>query len=350
MGLVAKKTQYKKRMGSTNQLGAHIDPEEILLRNRILEAAGLERFLIRFPRLLLRAHFYYKFIENGEFAINNHGHWDWEISRACSGIAEYSITDSDYSFQSTGSHYLVIPPKTTHRWHMQSSPLMLNSWQVKIEAEDKEGERVLETLRESVIASGFLIKASSNQLQAESLLWQMTNETISPQMFGPILSGFARILLGDLFMQINPWTSDLLESNCTLQSSLNTLAERMKVFLDENVSHPITLSDMEAHFHYSGRHLNRIFQKVHHCSIGHYLRNQRIELSKRWLLTTTRSIKDIALSLGYNNSSQFCRYFMDHANQTPSEYREKTASINNENIKQSVAVEHCNIKGTKSCR
>ena len=232
---------------------------------------------------------------------------------------------------------------------MQSAPLLTHSWQVKIEAEDAEGEQVLANLREAVIAAGFLFEASFSQIQAEALLWQMSGDAGSPQVFGPILSGFARIVIGDLITRINPWPEGMLESKWEPQVALSNLAERMKIFLDENLSHPVTLGDMESHFHYSGRHLNRIFQDIYHCSIGHYLRDQRVKLSKRWLETTSRSIKDIALSLGYSNSSQFCRYFLEHAGQTPSDYRQKTADLSNERIRQS-SVPPAKPKEEKSCR
>ncbi|MEI8205894.1 MAG: AraC family transcriptional regulator [Kiritimatiellales bacterium] len=332
-----KKTKQRRaRIIPTGQNGAYIDVETVLMRNRLLESTALETFLIRFPRLRLCAHFYYKFIEDGECSVGNHGHWSWEITRVCSGEAEYSIADTSASFRPKSSHYLIIPPKITHGWSMRTSPLLMHSWQVKIEAEDSDGQRIIDNLRESVIAAGFMVKATPNQIQAESLLWQMSGEASSPQLFGPVLSGFARIVLGDLLMRINPWPTGLIESENDYQAALNSLAERMKVFLDENLAHPVTLYDMESHFNYSGRHLNRIFHEIYHRSIGHYQRDQRIELAKRWLATTTRSIKDIAFSLGYHSPSQFCRCFLGQAGQTPVDYREKTASVNKDKINESI--------------
>jgi AraC-like DNA-binding protein len=331
-----KKNANRKRLIPADQAGSYIDTDTVLQRNRILEGCGLDSFLIRFPRLRMHAHFYYKFIEGGECTIGNHGHWHWEIARVCSGVAEYSIPDSNYFFRPTDAHYLIIPPKITHGWSMKASPLLTHSWQVQIEAEDNEGQQTLKALQEAIVASGFIFKASPSQIQAESLLWQMSGDAGLSQMFGSILSGFARIVLGDLFARINPWPEGMLESKNGQQAALNNLAERMKVFLDENLAHPVTLSDMESHFHYSGRHLNRIFQEILHCSIGHYLRDQRISLAKRWLATTERSVKDIALSLGYNSSSQFCRYFLEREDQTPSDYRQTAEAVSQEQTRRSV--------------
>lgn len=335
MEAVKKTVQRRKRIIPSGQAGSYIDTETVLLRNRILENAALESFLIRFPRLRLHVHFYYRFIENGGVVISTHGHQHWEISRICLGVTEYSVVDG-VTFRPGSEEYLIIPPKRQHGWKMLTSPLLSHSWQVQMDAEDSEGEGVLDALATAVEASGFRIPASSAQIQAEALLWQMSGKAGSPQLFGPVLSGFARIVLGDLIARINPWPEGMLELKSDPQEALINLAGRMKVFLDENLSHPVTLSDMESHFHYSGRHLNRIFQEVYHCPIGHYLRDQRIELARRWLSTTDRAVKDIALSLGYSSSSQFCRYFLEHAGSTPSDYRKVTQTLSQEQALRSV--------------
>ncbi len=334
--MVKRKTKRKKRIISSQDTGSYIDTDTVLLRNRAVENAVLDNFMIRFPHLLLHSHFYYKFIEGGACTIGNHAHLHWEISRVCSGCAEYSVEASSHSFQPLPTQYVVLPPKVTHGWTMQASPLLTHSWQVQITAEDATGEQILNEFKEYIVASGFLVEASSSQKQVESVLWQMAGKNYPAQIFGPILSGFSQIVLGELIAKVNPWPAGFMDAGNNSQAALSNLAQRMKVFLDDNLSNSVTLDDMESHFHYSGRHLNRIFQEIYHCSIGHYLRVQRIELSKRWLATTDRSIKDIALSLGYSNSSQFCRYFLSQAGQTPSGYRQTILSANTERVQQSV--------------
>ncbi len=335
MNSVKKTVNRKKRTLSSTQSGAYLGEDSVLRRNQVLEHAALDSFLIRFPKLALKTHFYYKFIEDNEYVINNHTHQHWEISRICSGHAEYSVSGFKSSFSPETEQYIIIPPEMAHSWALVSSPLLIHSWQVHVAAEDPDGETALEIFRTAVMESGFIVPASNTQVQTELLLWQMSGDTKSPQLFGPVLAGFARIVIGDLFLRLNPW-KEKLPGPGDSQIRLKNLAERMRLFLDSNLSHAVTLNDMESHFHYSGRHLNRIFQEVYHCPIGHYLREQRINLAKRWLSTTDRSVKDIALSLGYSSSSQFCRYFFEHTAQTPSGYRVEALRATAENIQKSI--------------
>jgi AraC-like DNA-binding protein len=329
-----KKNANRKRLIPADQAGSYIDTDTVLRRNRILESSGLDNFLIRLPRLKIHTHFYYKFVEDGECLINEHAHWHWEIARIASGSACYPVPEKGVIYPDA-AHYLVMPPKITHGWEMTKAPLLINSWQVKIEAEDEIGFQTLEKLEGKVIDSRFLVPASSAQVQAEALLWQMSGDEGSPQLFGSILSGFARIVIGDLMAKINPWPQDLLTERHDSEVAAETLANRLRGFMDENLENPITLSDLEGHFHYSERHLNRVFQQVHKVSIGQYLRQRRMELAKRWLETTSRAVKDIAFSLGYNNPGQFCRYFNIQQRMTPSQYREHQRNNSNDLLRNS---------------
>ena len=194
----------------------------------------------------------------------------------------------------------------------------------------------MKTLEHAVIKSRFILLASDSQIKAEELLWKMAGEKYPPQVFAPILCGFARIVIGKLLADLNPWPPRALESGNS-EAMLRGLAERLKTFLDENIVHPITLREIEAHFHYSGRHLNRIFQSIYHIPIGHYLRIHRMDLAKLWLSSSDRSIKEIALSLGYGNSSQFCRYFLKQEGLTPTQFRESSLSCQVQSVRDSIS-------------
>lgn len=333
MARQAKETVPKVSKPATAK--ADFDMESVLRRNQALESSGLDNFLIRLPRLKIHTHFYYKFVEDGECTIGDHGHMHWEITRIRAGGAAYTIPSIKQSILPDSDHYLIIPPRLTHSWRMTHAPLLMNSWQVHIAAEDSDGETVLKTLRKSVIEAGYLVLANSSQRDAEDLLWDMVNEERIPQIFGSILSGFARIIIGDLLAKLNPWPEHLLSDRHDPQLAARSLAARLRMFLDENIENPITLSDLEGHFHYSERHLNRIFQKVHNVSIGQYLRQHRIELAKRWLETTDRAVKNIAFSLGYSSPGQFCRYFSLQTGLTPSQYRTRQQVNKDDHLEKS---------------
>lgn len=301
-----------------------MDLSLIRQKNTALESAGLQWLGFRLPGLRIEVYFFYKFVESGPYSIGNHGHNHWEVTRVVSGTAEYEVQDNEDRVVAAPDEgrILIIPPHLTHRWEMQEGPLVLNSWQIRIFAEDDVGESLLGKLKQRAMENKFLLSLPAGYAQAEDLVWGISSEKIPAGVLGPMISGLARVVVGGLVGTLKPWPQELSERENQNASSSENLANRLKEHLETNLHHPITLVDLESHFHYSSRHLNRIFHQNFHASIGQYLRDRRFELATRWLVTTNRSIKDIALSLGFGNISHFCRYFRKRKNLSPTEYRE----------------------------
>lgn len=309
----------------------------VLARNKLIEASALDTFLIRFPHLNIRVFFFYKYIKSGSCEVSDHAHHHWEITWISQGNATYHLPDRDISFRPSVSDYLIIPEKTTHNWVMNSSPFLTHSWQVRIEPEDADGEKIIQSIHEHSLAGKCLVPASSNQHAAELMLWNLSAANTSPDMAAPIFSGIARIVIGDFILRFCPKENlTNMEDDKLVYSIKQKLAKRIRQFLDDNIDRGIRMSDMESHFHYSGRHLNRIFQESYSRSIRDYLGERRLELTKRWLESSERTIKDIALSLGYRDSSQLCNYFMRRMGSTPTDYRRDIRERKAEFLQRSV--------------
>lgn len=301
-----------------------MDPTLIRQKNTALESAGLQWLGFRLPGLRIEVYFFYKFVENAPYSIGIHGHNHWEVTRVISGSARYELEVDERRLETvpTEEQVLMIPPHLPHRWEMMDGPLVLNSWQIRMVADDEIGEALLEKLKHRAVSNNFLLDPPVGYVHAEDLVWQVSSEKIPSGVIGPMVSGLARVVVGGLVGTLKPWPQELSERENQFASSSEILANRLKEYLESNLHHPITLVDLESHFHYSSRHLNRIFHQNFHASIGQYLRDRRFELATRWLVTTNRSIKDIALSLGFGNISHFCRYFRKRKNLSPTEYRE----------------------------
>ena len=304
----------------------YADLSNVRQKNSTLESAGLEWLGFRLPSLRVETYFYYKVVEACPYSVGIHGHDHWEMTRLISGTAHYEVRREGETtdVEPDPGRFLVIPPKITHRWELRDAPLLLNSWQIRFFPEDDVGSELLGMLRSHVEAGDYLVKAHAFQTEAEDALWKLTGERFYPSVVGPMVSGIARVVIGGLIGSLQTWPQELCERESSWASSSENLANKLREFVEANLHNPITLLDLESHFHYSSRHLNRIFHQHFHSSIGQYLRDRRFELATRWLATTNRSIKDIALSLGYGNISHFCRYFRKRKKVSPTEYREKS--------------------------
>jgi AraC-like DNA-binding protein len=58
-------------------------------------------------------------------------------------------------------------------------------------------------------------------------------------------------------------------------------------------------------------------------SFSDYLSQYRMNMSKKWLVETDMSVKDIAERLTYTNPQNFIRSFKKQEDMTPGQYRAK---------------------------
>lgn len=92
-------------------------------------------------------------------------------------------------------------------------------------------------------------------------------------------------------------------------------------YLDVNYMHPITLADAARHANMSLFYFSRFFKSLSGMSYIAYLSNIRVNQAEQLLLTTDKSILDIALECGFTNIRTFNRVFKQIKQRTPSELR-----------------------------
>ena len=67
--------------------------------------------------------------------------------------------------------------------------------------------------------------------------------------------------------------------------------------------------------------LARAFRKRYRCSVGELQRRLRLEHASRQLVTTHRTLAEIALAAGFSDQAHFCRVFKAHTGLTPARFR-----------------------------
>ncbi len=91
----------------------------------------------------------------------------------------------------------------------------------------------------------------------------------------------------------------------------------------QHCAEKLSLRSISAGFYINPSYLGRIFKRYTGLSFNDYLADCRIELARRLLDGTTRSVTDIAESVGYSDTNYFCRLFKSKTDYTPSEYRSR---------------------------
>ena len=106
--------------------------------------------------------------------------------------------------------------------------------------------------------------------------------------------------LQDIFERDDEITEDMVLEDMDEWDSLSAMADEMN----------ITLS-----------YLSTIFKQSSGRNLNNYVAEKRLELSKKMLQSPSYSIKEIAVSCGYENIGYFSTIFRRKVGMTPSQFR-----------------------------
>lgn len=98
-------------------------------------------------------------------------------------------------------------------------------------------------------------------------------------------------------------------------------------YLDEKFKEEINIEKVELVSHYSYRNINRIFEALHHQTIGKYVKRIRLEKAAQYLKHTEMGISEIAYEAGFEDRSVFSKAFKKKFNCSPVAFRNSNESI-----------------------
>lgn len=100
----------------------------------------------------------------------------------------------------------------------------------------------------------------------------------------------------------------------------DTVAEIIE-YMKRNIQEPMSLDILAAHVNISPSYLSHLFRTETGCSPIEYLARLKINFAKTILKSTTRTISDIGISLGYSSSASFINAFTSRVGISPGKYR-----------------------------
>jgi AraC family transcriptional regulator len=104
------------------------------------------------------------------------------------------------------------------------------------------------------------------------------------------------------------------------QASLQRVLDR----IDDELDQPLTLDQLAGEACLSAFHFARIFKRTTGMAPHEYVIARKVENAKRQLMTTERSVADIAASVGFENLYHFRRQFRAQLGVLPGTLREAT--------------------------
>lgn len=104
-------------------------------------------------------------------------------------------------------------------------------------------------------------------------------------------------------------------------SRQNAVVKSARDYILANLGGSITVEEIAAQAEMSKYHFSRFFKKTTGISPYEYVLLCRVNKAKHLLKSTTRSIEEIAYSVGYNSVSNFIHSFEKKVGQTPGQFR-----------------------------
>lgn len=134
--------------------------------------------------------------------------------------------------------------------------------------------------------------------------------------------GYFKVKIIELFLFLNSpeLVSKREERQYFTRKQIDKIKE-IRQYLIDNVTQHITLNELSQQFNFPLTSMKLCFKEVYGSTINGYMQAYRVQMAAKFLRETTDCVTEIALKVGYQNSSKFAELFKQFMGQTPSEYR-----------------------------
>lgn len=92
-------------------------------------------------------------------------------------------------------------------------------------------------------------------------------------------------------------------------------------WIQKNLEQPLSINIVASKSGYSPWHLQRLFKQQTGDSLAKYIRKERLQNAAGELISTSRSIADIACQYQFDSHQSFSRAFKKMFSMTPTTYR-----------------------------
>ena len=120
---------------------------------------------------------------------------------------------------------------------------------------------------------------------------------------------------------------------CTLGAEVlamdvhNDLVQQLVMYLLDNYTKEITLDDVARDLSYNKYYISHIIADTFKCNFRALVNSYRISMAQNILLSTTKTISEIAYECGFKNQSSFNRIFLKHCGITPRDFRHSPEAV-----------------------
>ncbi|WP_282013975.1 AraC family transcriptional regulator [Marinifilum flexuosum] len=164
------------------------------------------------------------------------------------------------------------------------------------------------------------IKPVSNIANKE--VYTLLNEMIAEQTKGQLFDSaeYQRNLLKNFLIQIERNKRERVDIVCDDSFHLYI---RFKKALEDNISYKFRVADICDQLNVSAKQLNAAVKLFAHSNAKQFIDARILLEIKRLLVYSNLSIKEIAYEIGFDDPTNFTKYFKARVNMLPSEYQKQ---------------------------
>lgn len=179
------------------------------------------------------------------------------------------------------------------------------------------GESVYDLIHMANLSrSSPLFEITNSQAEARANLVDIYTSVVHPDAL-PYQTSF---YLRTLFSNVSPVIR--------MRHSQSYYFEKCLHYIHQNYAQDIRIGDIAAALAIDRTYLYKLFKRNIDCSPQAYLISHRIAKACELLLSTTRSISDIAYSVGFNDLSDFSKQFRKHKGVSAKTFRALSEELN----------------------
>ena len=169
---------------------------------------------------------------------------------------------------------------------------------------------------------GVKLKCLEFVLWAEHLAYDKTGKVYEFNSRNTYLQEVLSCNLGD---ELKNWFTEKMKDAAFAVSNKSeaqtmSVVKKAKLYIDKNYMRDITLEDVSGMVNISSYYFSKVFKEELGENFIDYLTNLRIEKAKELLRSTDKSMKEIAILVGYNDPNYFSRIFKKYTGMTPTDF------------------------------
>lgn len=252
---------------------------------------------------------YYDYVKLNNKRSMNEGHYHnfHEIYYLCSGTCEYLIDDKIFSLKENG--FIFVPSGVIHKTIYTSS----SHERIVISFTNDYIDEIFGEYSKFAWIHNLENKSSIEHIKG--ILYKISKEC---HIKNAISSRLVQCYMTELLAHIARHPH--LASSSSAEVTPTPVKYAME-YISENFSQNITLEQIATLLNYNKDYFSKMFKRATGTGFKAYLLLMRLNTAEKLLLTTNKSIHDIAISCGFNDSNHFSTTFKKYYKISPRKMR-----------------------------